>query len=411
MSTTIRRSHDLRSENRRRVVESLRRIGPCSRVDLGEATQLSPAAISSFASDLLAEGVATATRKSVGRGRPQSVLALSPDAATMITVSLTIDRLELQLIDYVGQALGQHCYDLDTRALDQSGFIDAILSAIADLAQSSHAANLRQISISVQGITSHPEGELVWSPILSITHVPLQSAITSRFNINTTVDNDCRLIASALQVSQQDVLGSSFATVNFSHGIGLALVLNDQAFAGIGTSALEFGHMRHELDGELCRCGQRGCIEAYAADYAIVRYLARHNGTSEGSHFTTIDEEQSHAGRLAAGVLDRAAEQAAKGDKHAKAAFAQAGNAIGHGLRDLSLLFGPMPVALVGRSEVVLDAMRPQLTTALSAAGPHPMDPGKIVLPGFADEDGLLQRGLILNALTETDKQIADASL
>jgi predicted NBD/HSP70 family sugar kinase len=404
MSKTIRRSHDLRSENRRRVVESLRRIGPCSRVDLGEATELSPGAISSFASDLLNEGVATATRKSVGRGRPQSVLALCPSAATMITVSLSIDRLDLLLIDYAGDVLDQHQRDLDTRALDEHGFIDAVLSAVDTLAQSPNATNLLQISIGVQGITSHPEGELVWSPILSITNVPLQNAVRQRFGISTTVDNDSRLIASALQASECGTLGSNFATVIFSHGIGLALILDEKPFSGISTSALEFGHMRHELNGELCRCGQRGCIEAYASDYAIVRYLERHD--SEFGQARS-DDKNMPAGRLAPGVLSLAAERAAKGDKQAKAAFAAAGNAIGCGLRDLSLLFGRMPVALVGRNAGALEAMRPQLLAALETAGPQSMDPGKVVLSEFSDVDDLLLQGLILNALTEADRQLA----
>ena len=34
---------------------------------------------------------------------------------------------------------------------------------------------------------------------------------------------------------------------------------------------MEIGHTKVQLDGALCRCGQRGCLEAYVADYALVR--------------------------------------------------------------------------------------------------------------------------------------------
>lgn len=407
MPPTIRRSHDLRSENRRRVVEALRSIGPCSREALGEATSLSPAAISSFASELIAEGVVNATRTSTGRGRPRSELALSPTAATMITVSLTIDRLELQLIDYAGIVLRETCHDLETRTLARDEFITAVLSAIDELAQSPCAQRLRQISVSCQGITTHPGGELVWSPVLSVNDVPLRASISERFKIETSVDNDGRLIAGALHTDEQDRLGSNFATMIFSNGIGLALILNDQPFSGIATSALELGHLPYIRGGELCRCGQHGCIEAYAADYAIIRSIERQRPSSN----TTARKQTARletTGRIPEGVLASAAKAAAAGDELATSAFAEAGSAIGFGLRDLFLLFGPMPVALVGRNAEALQAMHPQLLAALEVTGPQASDLASVPLEVFPDESALLHRGLICNALAEVDRQLAE---
>lgn len=402
MSPPIR-SHDLRSENRRRVVEALRRLGSSSRGDLGEATGLSPAAISSFASDLVTEGVVQATRKAVGRGRPQSVLALAPDAATMITLSLSIDRLDLQLIDYAGTVLEQTEHDLDTRSLDEQGVIDTVVDAIAILAASPQAQRLRHVSVSFQGITAHSKGELVWSPILSVGNVPLGPAITERLGISASVDNDTRMIAGALHADSRDKLGSNFATVLFSHGVGLALTLNDKPFSGIATSALELGHLQHERNGRPCRCGQHGCIEAYAADYAILHAIEINRGKAD----TNADAHVS-PGRLPVDRLVQEAEAAAAGDSSATASFQAAGSAIGCGLRDLFLLLGPMPVALVGRSPAVLDAMRPSLIAELEAAGPQAGGLGSVPLVTFPEDDALLRRGLVHNALTAVDAQLAE---
>lgn len=402
MPAPIRRSHDLRSENRRRVIQSLRTLGPCARSALGDATGLSQAAISSFASELITEGVVTATRRAVSRGRPQSVLDLSPTAATMVTVSLSIDLLELQLIDYRGEVLDRSEYELDTRAFDEQGLIICVVDAIEALVAQAASPPLQHVAVGFQGITGHGNGELIWSPILSIGRVPLGQAIKDHFGIQVSVSNDCRLIANALRLEKRKELGKSFATVLFSHGVGLALTLNDAPLAGISTSAMEFGHLQHEYDGAPCRCGQRGCIEAYAADYAIARSIEQQRKEATANGFS-----QATSGRLPSGILDQEALAASTGDPCAIAAFDAAGSAIGCGLRELFLLLGPMPVALVGRSPAVLDAMRPKLVAALEAASAPSQGLVDVPLLAIPDDTGLLSRGLVYNAQASVDKRLA----
>ena len=55
----------------------------------------------------------------------------------------------------------------------------------------------------------------------------------------------------------------------------MGLVLKGELFTGTQSSGGEFGHMIHRPGGALCRCGRRGCVEAYAGDYAIWRNAKR----------------------------------------------------------------------------------------------------------------------------------------
>src|SRR5690606_10640563 len=91
------------------------------------------------------------------------------------------------------------------------------------------------------------------------------------FDVPVAVANDCKLIARALHASEPDYFGDSFAAVLLSHGIGMGLFVNGNLVGGIGSSATEFGHMTFQPGGARCRCGRRGCIEAYAGDYGIWR--------------------------------------------------------------------------------------------------------------------------------------------
>ncbi len=105
----------------------------------------------------------------------------------------------------------------------------------------------------------------------SRTQCPFVRLPDSEFGCPVKVANDCSMIAVALRWLEPERYGRDCLAVLLSHGIGMGLYLNGQLFAGRSSSAAEFGHMLYKHNGALCRCGSRGCIEAYAGDYAIWR--------------------------------------------------------------------------------------------------------------------------------------------
>ena len=411
--TPIIRSGDLRAENRYRLLETLRRHGPLSRAALGERTGLSQAAMSTLITALGTEGtLETTIVRAAGdgaaasrRGRPQTVVALAPSAASVLTVTLTIDRLRGAVVDYAGTEILSDERTLDTRALDAAALLEAIGTAAEKLLAAAPGGRVAHLGIAFQGITGNASGELLWSPIIGARDVPLGAALERRFGAPASVSNDCAMIARALRQWHGEALGPSFATVLFSHGVGLALTLGGRSFAGIRSSALEIGHLRFERDGALCRCGRRGCIEAYAADYGIARLAG-------GGPLDTPPP-----GRVAPDVLARLIEAARDGERAAVQAFAIAGAAVGEGLADLFTLLDPMPVALVGRSDeafaLMSDGLRGALSTPQyerSGVGVSPRAPPRAPLHAFPEDDPLLHGGLALDTLDALDRRVATAS-
>ena len=53
--------------------------------------------------------------------------------------------------------------------------------------------------------------------------------------------------------------------ITLGTGIGGGIVTNGRLIHGFGDNAGELGHMIVQMDGRLCTCGQRGCVEAYAS--------------------------------------------------------------------------------------------------------------------------------------------------
>lgn len=399
-SPQIMRSDDLRAENRHRILQTLRSQGPLSRAEIGKHTGLSQAALSTLFGLMTAQGYVTSESKNVAvqkRGRPKTTIALDPSAAMAVTVALTIDKLSFCLVNYAGETVSRTETPLKTVSLNKKQLHKAIFTGITNAIKPHNITCLKAISIGFQGVTDSTTGELLWSPILSINNVPIGKLLKQDFNVPVTVHNDCGLIAKALHNREKTTLGDSFATVLFTQGIGLGVYLGGKPFTGAYSSALELGHVQFEKNGALCRCGKSGCIEAYAADYGIVR-SASHLPYSE-----LPPESISHQ------QIDQLIAAADNNSKPELAAFELAGKAIGFGLATVFTLFDPLPVALVGHNTLAVDLMRAEIENALKAVGRHPSDYSKL-LHCFHKAEPLLSDGLVLEVMTTVDRVFAENS-
>lgn len=391
------RSDDLRNGNRRRVLACLRKTGRSHATELAKNTGLSAASISSLTAQLVEQNIVASSRskhKSLvnARGRPQSLVELNANAGDIVTVSLSIDFLKVQRLDYTGAKVYEHHVTLDTRSLSEIELIDAICNAIDTcLCQQNLKRDVtaRHIGMAYSGTTDHANGTLLWSPIVAHQNIQLGTELKRRFNIPVSITNDCCLIAEALNNTHQSTLGGTFATLVFSHGIGLGMFVDGKPFLGKNSSAMELGHLTFERNGALCRCGRNGCIEAYAADYGIERLVA---GDS-------IDTPPS--GRVEPSVFQNLRNAAKDKDIPAMQAFAIAGAAIGEGLSTLFTLFGPMPVALVGRDGDCLKLMEAGINSAFRD---HSLDQNiDELLHRFDATEPLLEAGLAMNTLSRLD--------
>ena len=99
----------------------------------------------------------------------------------------------------------------------------------------------------------------------------LAAAASNRLGMPVAIDNDANLVAMAELWFGAGRDLSDFAVVTLEHGVGMGFVMNHRLYRGARNVGMEIGHTKVQLDGALCRCGQRGCLEAYLADYALAR--------------------------------------------------------------------------------------------------------------------------------------------
>jgi len=396
MSVGIRHD-DLRRRNRALVIAAVRRAGQPSRTELAAATGLSPSTISAISSDLIAEAILIEAKSSevpsLRRGRPQIGLSLNPGATTVITVVLSLNFLTVAALDYAGQQVSEASKKLDTLALSRQQLQDECVTMVRACIEALPSRAILRIAFAVQGITDLGARTLLWSPITPHGGIPFADILEQEFGVPVTVENDCNMIALALRWREPARYKDDFIAILLSHGIGMGMVLKGELFTGTHSSGGEFGHMVHRPEGALCRCGRRGCVEAYAGNYAIWRN-ARNLG-EDAVPVSDIDMPDMKA--LAA--------TARAGEGPEREAYRRAGLALGYGLGSLFALIDPAPVAMVGMGAEAFDLIEPALRSALAKTAGGLLSE-YVSFATEPDEMPLIRLGCAMRALTFIDQEI-----
>ncbi len=397
MSVGIRHD-DLRRRNRAMVIAAIRRAGRPSRTEIAATTGLSHSTISAISSDLIDEGYLVQVKgtesPSLKRGRPQVALTLNPSAATIIVAVLSLNSLSAAVIDYAGNVVVEQRRKPATTTLSKPDIMAELVAVVRQLLGTTGSASRPvRVVLAVQGITDAAARTMLWSPITPHVDIPFADVLEKEFGIAATVENDCNMMAVALRGHDPERYHKDFIAILLSHGIGMGLVLDGELFTGTQSSGGEFGHMTHLPGGALCRCGRRGCVEAYAGNYAIWR-----NAGLKGEDSPPVDGiEESDMRELAA--------QARAGEGAEREAYAKAGTAIGFGLGNLFALIDPAPVAFVGGGAAAFDILEPHIRAAIAqtAGGRHS---DAISFDTVSDELPLIRQGCTMRALTYVDQEI-----
>ena len=396
----IVRQDDVRRQNQFGVLMALRRHGHLSRTDLSALTGLSASTVTVITNGLLERGVLVQETVSepagTKRGRPQVRLSPNPEFATVAAMFLGLDRIEVTIADYAGGVLAHVVDTTPTHKLTSDDLIALVIRTVRRALNSSDVdkTELGRIAIGTEGIVDADGQTILSAPVSIHSNIRLGQALDRAFDTTVEIANESNMIAEALRWRAPERYGEDFATVLMSVGIGMGLYLNGKLFSGIRSSAVEFGHTCYKPDGALCRCGRRGCIEAYAGLEAIWR-------ASIGA-----DEAKMLEFELPENALEILVEKARAADGPERRAFREAGKALGTGLSNLFTMFDPLPLVFTGPGVAALDLMMESIVEALSKSS-FGLPVSVSVIDSYPDHRALIREGGLMRALVHIDQSMA----
>ena len=322
------------------VFSAIRQRSPVPRIDIAKETGLSPATVTSITAELLNRGLieevpidAATTQK---RGRPRVNLKIRGAAHMVAGMKLTDKGASVTILDFSGELIASYSNPsgISIRpAADAVDFLEETLNLAlrsADLLLS----DISGVGVGIPGIVDAP-GEMVhWSPALSDREVRLQQMLADRLKTPVFLDNDANLVAIAEQRFGLGKEARNFIVVSVEQGVGMGIVIDGNLYRGRQGGGAELGHTKVHLDGALCRCGQRGCLEAYVGDYALLREAG-----------TALDIV---AGASTEDQMEVLLKEAKSGNLLAESIICRAGRMFAMGLANVVNIFAPELIILSG---------------------------------------------------------------
>jgi predicted NBD/HSP70 family sugar kinase len=319
----------LRNRNQQRVIEALVKVGASTQADLARLTGLSTATISNIVSQMAKSGLASLT-PTTSSGR-RAVLVRLVSGNETIAAGIGFGRRHLRVVlvrsDYT--IVAEESIVLPPRYDPRLGF-DLASALLAELMERTGivTAALSGVGVGIPGaIDGRYDMPVIGTVWAEWAFVDVMGELKQRLGIPVVLDNDANLGSMAETIWGPFRRATNLVFLKVGSGIGAGLILNGQSFRGATGVTGELGHVQVVADGAVCRCGNRGCLEAEASVSAMLERLRT---------VTAIEStEQLVAAALA-------------GDVTVRRVIEDAGRMIGHVLGDLASILSPEVIVVGG---------------------------------------------------------------
>ncbi|ATZ23869.1 ROK family protein [Streptomyces lavendulae] len=377
----------LHRANLERVVRAVRLAGSLTQAEIARTTGLSAATVSNIVRELKEGGTVEVTDTSAGGRRARSV-SLSGDAGIVIGVDFGHTHLRVAVGNLAHQVLAEETEPLDVDASWVDGF-DRAEALVGRLIEGVGVGRDKVIGVGlgVPGPIDVESGTLGSTAILpGWAGINPRRELSQRLGVPVYVDNDANLGALGELVWGSGRGVKDLAYIKVASGVGAGLVINGQIYRGPGGTAGEIGHITLDESGPVCRCGNRGCLETFAAARYVLPLL-------QGSHGPEL-------------TMERVVELAREGDPGCRRVISDVGRHVGSGVASLCNLLNPSRVVLGGSlaeaGELVLAPIRESV--------------GRYAIPSAARQLSVLTGSLggraeVLGALALVLSEMGDSTL
>lgn len=274
---TIGSKELIRDMNSKLVLETIMNTSAISRAAISKQLGLTKATISAIVNDLInAKLVIEIGSDDTLLGRKPILLNFNKKAGYCISIDIGVNMLSVLATDLQGNTKSYK----QIKTPPESGLITSLteLIEVIEKEQTDMPYGLIGITLGIHGVTK--ENQVVFTPYYDLTNMNLAENLSGYFSVPVYLENEANLSALG-ELTYLSKQYSNIANISIHSGVGLGLIIDHKLYSGTGGYAGELGHTIIEVDGRECPCGNKGCLEQYTSERAIIKEYAKATNQSK----------------------------------------------------------------------------------------------------------------------------------
>jgi len=328
-------SKTVKHNNKQLVLSTVLHHGPLSRADISRITGLTRSTVSQIVNELIEEDLVEETsQKEESKGPGRRGILLKGNSQKFFVIGYDVGTLTSRviLLNINGRVVKKISFPT---LRDKERLLNQIKEAIYKIIElsSKDIRFVRAIGMAFPGLVNDREGFVAFSPNLkSFFDVSIRNFLEQEFGVPVVIENNTKVMALAEKRFGKAKKASNIIVLNLGPGIGAGIVVNNELVRGKSSFAGEIGHIPVLDNGDMCSCGNRGCLESVASTKAIVRQYNKYSESKIDDLFNS----------------EAVANRAKNGDEIALKVLKEAGKYIGKAIAICVNLFNPEMVVVSG---------------------------------------------------------------
>jgi glucokinase len=306
--------------------------------------------------------------------RPQYIVGVDLGGTNIVAGAMSADGMHTHAMRSIPTTAELGAESVSDRIV---GLIEGVILDTLEQTQATRR-DFIGVGIGAPGPLDRERGLVIVAPNLGWRNFPLRDRIGQRLGLPATLDNDanCATVGEWWQGAAKggrDVIGMTIGT-----GIGGGLILDGKLYHGASDVAGEVGHTTIDLNGRHCKCGNYGCLEAYASGPAIATRARE----------VLVREETASllpslvSGKLEAITAETVYKAAQQGDAVASEIVRDTARYLGVGIANLLNIFNADVVVVAGGVTQAGDALFVPLQAEVRRRAFRPAVDATRIVPG-----------------------------
>jgi N-acetylglucosamine repressor len=320
----------LRKNNMLQILKVIKRNRLITRPEIAHQTKLTSVTVSTLIGELMRNNIVLEEgyANSIG-GRKAALYRFNNSAYHIIGINMKINTITVDLFDLDANKVlkGSTVHFKENQSVENT--ISAMLRSINKLITDSKEKfnDIIGIGVTLPGRVDYQTGLVCHlTNLKNWVNIPLKNIIEAETGIHTYIERDTNSHIAYLKWLDVTENRPNVVYCSIGEGIGGAIMIDGGVYHGDHGLAGEVGHTTLDPDGPRCNCGNRGCVEIFTSNKAILEYYKNNcieSSAPENEIHNMLKGEYDEAE-----VVDLLVKRALEGDSDADRAFTKASHYI-----------------------------------------------------------------------------------